>query len=143
MASLTQDEAIRRGGQKLGIDPRFMSQVWPVARLDRPESDYYLTEFHTGKDEKVIAVLDAATGSPIHSARLPAGAHSTITMGADDAKAHSDAGEDAIARLVWKPCNVSHSPLYPIWQVRQGTRVVYVDQGGRIWHELATKARSG
>lgn len=136
MAALPEDEAIRRGARELGVDAQSVRRVWPVAWIDRPEDSAYLAEFEDAQG-LVIALLDAATGVPKQTARLPAGGTSTIAVDEGEARRRAGAGAEASARLVWKPCQASRSPLYPIWEIRDGERVAYVDQRGRVWSELA------
>jgi hypothetical protein len=115
-----------------GADP---GRAWPVYDPDGEQPLYFLVEL--GPPAAVIAVgaVDARTGEVMSHARLP-GSRSHLAVDAEDAKRIAGMPAGAHARLVWRPSRQSASPLYPLWQVRHGTKAGYVDLGGRVTPQL-------
>jgi hypothetical protein len=97
---------------------------------------FLLVVFGTAKRTSAIAAVDPDSGEVLEAARLPRReSHTLIT--ADDALkcARLDAAADA--RLVWEPSSASRSRLYPLWQLRNAERTVWVDSiRGVVWHSL-------
>jgi hypothetical protein len=137
---LGQNQAIQRTCAHFGIDPECLRQAWRVDLLERPGQVYYLAEFLVDGGLLVVAI-DGETGLPRQTARL----RSEGTIGVDAAKAREQAHarSDAPVRLVWKPCEASFSPLYPIWEIELESRKLFVNQQGRCWQRLTPKANSG
>ena len=63
-------------------------------------------------------------------------------MTGEDARARAGRAGAAV-RLVWRPSRASRSPLYPIWEVKAGSDLVYVDMTGRVWQDLEAGGRGG
>ena len=78
----------------------------------------------------------AATDGDVRTSALLEGRGPHLTMPERGARALSNLEEPVTAELVWKPCHASLSSLYPIWELRGGSRTRYVDQAGHVYDEL-------
>jgi hypothetical protein len=125
-------DRLRRAVGAGGADP---GRAWPVYDPDGEQPLYFLVEL--GPPAAVIAVgaVDVRTGEVMSHARLP-GSRAHVAIDAAAATRMAGMPAAARARLVWRPSRQSASPLYPLWQVRHGTRTVYVDLGGRVTPRL-------
>lgn len=135
MDELSADEAIDRARKSLDIPAQVTARAFRVRRLDRPQAGYYLVLF--GEDDATIGVatLDAGSGEAMSSAQLPGrGPHISINQA--QAVDLAGMGKDAHAEMVWKPCRATRSLLYPLWEIHDGTKTVFVDQQGTVWQEL-------
>jgi len=129
---ISEEEAIARASAALRVDERLPARALLVHRLDRP-GDYYLVVVGGPDAAAGVATVDASTGEVGTSAQLSArGPHLAIT--AAGARTLAGVRGEAPARLVWRPCAASRSPLYPFWEVDDPEGPVYVDQLGRVWH---------
>lgn len=128
------DEAVAAARVRLDIAPDVAVRVWPVWPPEGPGPAYRLIEFGDPGAVVGIAAVDALGGQVMSSAHLPGtGPHLSLTK----AEAVERAGlSDAAARLVWSPSRQSRSPLYPIWEVRAGRELVFVDLQGNVWPAL-------
>jgi len=125
-----QAEAIARARQAIGIAPQTPGRAHRVRRLDKSGKTYYLVVF--GEPGKTIAVaaVNGASGDIESWAKSP-GAREHLEVDEAYARRLCRAPASASAELVWKPGRVSRSPLYPIWEVRSGRDVCYVDLQGK------------
>lgn len=133
---LTSEEAISRGRSALRIAESVLAQAWRIARLDRAGEVYYLVVFGEKNASMAVAAVHAERGDVETSARLP-GLRPHLSIEATSAKHLAGAGDSSIASLVWRPCSASRSPLYPLWEIRDESGCVYVDQQSRVWHALS------
>jgi hypothetical protein len=117
------------------------ARAFRVHRIDSGR-DYYLVVIGGTASAQAEVSLDAETGKVLSSARLT-GSGSTIRIDAATAVARAGAEPDAPAMLVWRPCRASMSPFYPIWQVGEGNRAVFVDQAGGVWQDLSPAGPGG
>jgi hypothetical protein len=139
---LEQNKAIERASDQLGIDPTCLTRAWLVELLDQSGKCYYLAEFLIDRG-LLIAAIDGETGLLRQQARLASVDRRPIVIDAQQARELAHAKPEAPARLVWKPCEASFSPFYPIWEVEAGPRKLYIDQEGRRWNTLNPKLHPG
>jgi hypothetical protein len=141
MARLTGNEAVEQARTTLGLDASVTAVAWPVERLDEPGSSYYLVLFGRPDATRAVAAVDATNGDVISSARLPG---RVPHLPVSEKEAAERAGlTEAVARLVWQPSRQSRSLLYPLWEVRQESRIAYVDQQGGTWPRLEPGGAGG
>jgi len=133
-------DAIVRAQRVLGFgDDDITSQAWLVDRLDKPNHSYFLVEL--GKENAGgVATVDGVSGEVTHSARLQHEAH---LKSPQDLLGKRSLRPTAEIKLVWRPCDASRSPLYPLWQIRTNENVFYIDQNGRRWDRLELTGRGG
>ena len=139
---LSENEATTRARAALNLLDTVPGHAWHVRRLDREDDAYYLVVF--GELDAAIAVVavGAERGEVRTSARLP-GRLPHLTIDAAQARARTNMGSDAQAELVWMPSRASRSPLYPLWEIQSGGRVVYVDHQGVTWVDLSEVGQGG
>jgi Disulfide bond isomerase protein N-terminus len=113
-----------------------------VRRLDRPGGGYYLVVLGRRGASVAVVALEADAGRVLSWAALPGtGEHLPVAQDDAIARAHLDGPADA--ELVWKISAASRSPLYPLWEVRAGGRILYVDQSGKTWDRLEAPGHGG
>jgi len=112
-----------------GFAESIPAQAWSV---EGPRSDYLLVTF--GEPEHNLAVIDPGDGTDRSSATMP-GTQRHPTVDRDAAVRASRMGHPVVARLVWRPCRATRSPLYPLWEISNGTRRVFVNQARRVYSE--------
>ncbi|PYL07806.1 MAG: hypothetical protein DME33_09295 [Verrucomicrobia bacterium] len=132
-------EAIMRAQRVLGFDETIMSRAWAVRRLDRPTGSYFLVELGEKNMTGAVATVDRVSGEVTHSARLRGEAH----LKTPQELLGGDLRTDVEIKLVWRPCDASRSPLYPLWQIRTDEDLFYLDQNGQRWYRLESTGRGG
>ena len=141
MAENNSIDLTARARIELGLNDSVPVRGWAVRRLDQPGKAYYLAVFGEEDQAVAAAVVDLRDGIVEITAELTG----STQLGVDESCALELAGLGAgsTAELVWRPCRASYSPLYPIWEVRKGSDVTYVDQHGRIWSMLVPSGPGG
>jgi hypothetical protein len=142
MPEISEHEAIARARSRLELGPLTPARAWRTRRIDRPGEAYYLVVFGEPQASIGVAAVDTASGEAMIWATLPGtGPHLTI----DSETAVQQAGFAAKTRaeLVWKICQGSHSPLYPLWEISSEKATVYVDQQGVVWQSLESAGHGG
>ena len=136
MARLSAADAEARARAALGVAPAERAEALLVERLDRPDEAYYLVLFGPEPATSAVATVDASTGRVTSVARLSGG---RPHLGVARERALQIAGifDAPAVELVWRPCQASRSPLYPIWRVVGATATVFVDQQGKRWDQLS------
>lgn len=119
-----------------GLPATAPATVLPVRRTDRPDRDYWLVVLGPSDRPVGVAAVDRHRREVLSSARLT-GARAHLAVDAAEAVRRAGRGAGAAAELVWAPSAASRSPLYPVWEVRDGPPV-YVDLAGRVWPGLGT-----
>jgi hypothetical protein len=142
MAELTSDEAIARARTAMGLDAAVPARAWRIRRLDRTVDVYYLVVFGAPDAAVAVTTVGAARGEVRTSAHLP-GVRPHLLIDAAQAVTLAGLGARAHAELVWRPSHVSRSPFYPLWEVRNATTRVYVDQQGVVWQALDMAGHAG
>ena len=142
MAEFTETEAIFNAKSKLGISESILGRAWLVQRLDRVVDAYYLIVFGEGEAAIAVAAIDAQIGV-VQASALLSGGGSPLNIDAEQAIAIARLGGPVQARLVWKPCRASLSPLYPFWELRTTEETVYIDQQGTVWRDLEPAGPGG
>jgi hypothetical protein len=142
MTEIAPKEAILRARKALGLPASVSGQALHVERLDAPASAYYLILLASGGRKRHVALINARTGAIDQDAELTGNA-SHIMVNKEQAIAAARLGGHPSARLVWRPCRASHSPLYPIWEISSESERRYVDQQGRLWDVLRPIGRGG
>lgn len=134
MTILSETAATQIARTYAHTDAALPASAYHVRRVDGGH-DYYLVVCGEGENAQAEVTIDAETGKVLSVARL-SGSGSTIRIDAATAIAHTGLGFNATADLVWCPCHASMSPLYPLWEVQDGGRTMFVDQAGAVWQEL-------
>lgn len=134
--------AIEHARSALGLGPGEPAQAWPVTRTQPGARNYVLVVFGARERASAIAAVDAESNEVLESARLP-GREAHTLVGAGDAIARAGSADDAKARLVWDPSSATRSRFYPLWEIEDAARTVWVDSvTGRVWLTLVD-ARGG
>ena len=129
MTEIAPEEAIVRAREALRLPASGSAQAFRVERLDPPGSPYFLILLGNGGRDRHIALIDARTGALDQSGDLDGSGHAMLSM--EQAIAISKLGGAAAARLVWRPCRASYSPLYPIWEIDSASeRVMSTNRAG-------------
>jgi hypothetical protein len=142
MAEIASEEAILRAREALGLPASVSGRALRVERLDVPGVAYYLVVFTFGGRDRHVALVDAMTGALDQDAEVT-GSDGHIMVNEEQAITAARLGGRPTARLVWRPCGASYSPLYPIWEISSAGQRRYVDQQGRLWDVLPPSGRGG
>jgi len=142
MVEISPEKAILRAREALGLPESVSGRALHVDRLDAPGSAYYLIVLALAGRERYIALIDAQTGALEQDAEVT-GSDGHITVNMEQAIAAARLSGRPSARLVWRPCRASYSPLYPIWEISSAGERRYVDQQGRLWEVLPPSGRGG
>jgi hypothetical protein len=110
------------------------AQAYRVRRVDSGR-DYYLVVVGEKARSQAEVLVDSETGKVL-GASPPQVAGSTIAIDAATAATRAGFSATAQASLVWRPSRASMSPFYPVWEVKEGSLTVFVDQSGALWREL-------
>jgi hypothetical protein len=135
-----ESDAIMRAQHVLGFGDAITSRAWPVHRLDRPNDFYFLVELAEKNTAGAVATVNGVSGEVTHSAALRREAHLKTPQ---ELLGKENLGAGAEIKLVWRPCDASRSPLYPLWQIRTNENLFYLDQNGHRWDRLETAGRGG
>lgn len=142
MSRISKNEGIERARLRLGIEHGAPAYTWWVRRIDRPSEPYYLIVFGDPQAALGVAAVDIVSGEMMNWATLPGtGSHSLIDYKAVFKRAGLPTSTHA--ELVWKSCQGSRSPLYPLWEICVNKKIIYVDQQGVIWHSLESSVAGG
>ena len=126
----------------LGLDAGQAARSWSVARMQGGARGYLLVLFGPPQCASAIAAVDPDSGEVLEAARLPGTApHALIT--ADEAIRRAGFGADTRARLVWDPTSASPSRFYPLWELQNAARRVWVDSVRGEVHTTLTATRGG
>ena len=138
-----RESAIAGARAALGLDARAPVRSWKVERLHAGGRGFVLAIFGEPERATAIAAVDPASGEVLESARLPGTQpHSLLT--ADQAILRAGLPTEAQAQLVWDPSPATRSRFYPLWQLQDGERRVWVDSvRGTVWKTLDAPARGG
>jgi len=140
MAGIVPAEAVQKAREALKLEPSVWGRAWRVRRMDRPGEAYYLVELGAPLATLGVATVDVGSGEVGVYASLPGvGSHVNV----DGALAAELAGGGESAELVWMPCSLSRSPLYPFWEVKTGIGTTYVDFERRVVEGIAPAAPGG
>ncbi len=142
MAGVSERQAIDLARTRLELGPEARARVFEVDRVASFEGSYYLLVFDEAGEAGGLAAVDAASGEVTNWATLPGGG-APIPLDAESARDRSGLGQGSRTRLVWTSFRGSRSPLYPVWEVSEPERTVYVDQQGGVWTSLAPSTRGG
>jgi hypothetical protein len=131
------DRAVASARQALALGPGQRARVWEIGRLRAGARSYLLIVFGAPEHSVGIATVDLQSGNILQRARLPGvGAHDV--MPAEEAMKRANFPAGSRARLVWDPTPASRSPFYPLWQISDADRRVWVDGvRGTVWKTLA------
>jgi len=135
MSKITEDEAIVTARSLLGFSPLIPARALLTSRADRIGEEYYLVVFGELQASIGVVAVDITSGEAMIWASLPGrGPH--VPIDSETAVKRAGFQPGARARLVWRPCKASRSPLYPLWEISDNMRTVYVDQQGIVWQSL-------
>ncbi len=132
---ITKAHAIHIARSVVNLDPGLTADVFPVRRLDSKD-DYFLIIFRDKEYSYGLVIIGIRSGEVKNSARIKSRLP-YLTVDKSRALHLASLKSPAQAELVWKPCQASRSPLYPIWRVWSSNKEAFIDQGGRIWKELS------
>lgn len=118
-----------------------------VGRLDREGDAYYLVPFHRGDRLCAVVEVDARRCEVIKAGAVT-GAAADFLLPPDRAlaaarKVRPGIPDDALARLVWRPCRESFDSFCPLWAISHAAGVVFVDQSSGVHDRLHTDGRGG
>ncbi|MGD1057534.1 MAG: hypothetical protein ABR992_08985 [Solirubrobacteraceae bacterium] len=129
------DRALEIAREATGVSSTDGAEIFPVHRLDRGDSDYYLVLL-----DGACAAVDVARDTVLSWASTTT---PQLVVRELTARRLAQLGQSAGVQLVWQSCTASRSPLYPLWRVRRNDDVVYVDQQQGVWNDLEPGARGG
>lgn len=135
-------EAIARALERLELSDTTPARASLVSRLDPPGGAYYLVVVGDQGAALGVATVDASSGEVTQWATLP-GADPHLLLDRETAIERTGASSALRAELVWRSSPASRSPLYPLWEIDTGDKVVYVDHAGHVWSSLEAGARGG
>ena len=142
MSKITEDEAIATARSRLGLSPLMPARALRTSRADRIGEEYYLVVIGDLQAAIGVAAVDITSGEAMIWASLPGtGPHVPIDL--ETAVKRAGFRPGTRARLVWRPCKASRSPLYPLWEISDNMRTVYVDQQGAVWQSLESCDHGG
>jgi hypothetical protein len=137
------DRAVANAREALALGASQQAHVWEVGRLRASARSYLLISFGPPEHSVGIAAVDLQSGNVLQRARLP-GVGSHDVMPAEEAMKRADFPAGSRAQLVWDPTPASRSPLYPLWQISDADRRVWVDGvRGTVWKTLAPQDHRG
>ena len=137
------DRAVANAREALALGAGPQPPDLPHARLLASARSYLLIIFGPPEHSVGIATVDLQSGSVLQHARLP-GVGSHNVMPAEEAMRLANFPAGSPAQLVWDPTPASRSPFYPLWQISNADRTVWVDGvRGTVWKTLASKDRRG
>jgi hypothetical protein len=133
MTPIGGSEAIELARKFFRATSSVTGEAAPVRRLDGGPA-YYLVTLRDRGRAVAVATVDALRGEIRESARITNG-RSPLEIGKEEAVKLSGLRSPRSVELVWQPSRATRSPLYPVWRV-MGEAVAYVDQQGKVWHDL-------
>jgi len=137
------DRAVTNAREALALGAGQQARVWEIRRLRASARSYLLIIFGPPGHSVGIATVDLQSGDVLQRARL-SGADSHDVMSAEEAMKRADFPAGSQAQLVWDPTPASRSPFYPLWQISDADRRVWVDGvRGTVWKTLAPHDRRG
>ena len=142
MTKLTPDAALERARAELDLKPPVEGKAWPVHPASGEGVSYFLVLLGDPGAPIAAVAVDSTSGDVISSARL-SGSLPHLSIAADEAVRRTGMPEGSATRLVWEPSRQTRSPLYPVWEVRNGSERAYVDQRGLTWRRLGPSRPGG
>ena len=139
---VAETEAIARARERLELSDRTPALAFLVSRRDPPLGAYYLVVLGDPSAALGIAAVDTASGEVTQWATLSDAATHPL-LDREAAIQRTGASSARRAELVWRSSPASRSPLYPLWEIDTGDKVVYIDHAGRVWPSLESDARGG
>jgi len=137
------DRAVANAREALALGAAQQARVWEIGRMRASARSFLLVIFGPPEHSVGIATVDLHSGSVLQHARLP-GVGSHNVMPAEEAMRLANFPAGSPAQLVWDPTPASRSPFYPLWQISNADRTVWVDGvRGTVWKTLASKDRRG
>ena len=131
------DRAVANAREALALGAGQQARVWEIGRLRASAQPFLLIIFGPPEHVMGIATVDSQSGNVLQHARLP-GVGSHDVMSAEEATKRANFPAKSRAQLVWDPTPASRSPFYPLWQISDADRRVWVDGvRGTVWKTLA------
>lgn len=116
------------------------ASVYFVNNLQNQGKDYFLVIFGGQNASVAIAAVDSNTGEMKNFAMLT-GKTAHLRISKDIAYKLANADTNSEIEMVWLPCSLSRSPLYPIWKINSVNGVRYVNQEGVVANSLESGMR--
>ena len=139
----TINAAVAAAREALGLDVQVPARTWSVARIQPGAQGYLLVVFGAPEHASGMAAVDPTSGRVLESASLP-GREPHRLLSADEAIARAGFGPGTQARLVWDPSGASRSPFYPLWQLQNAERTIWVDSvRGTVWPTVDVRRGGG
>jgi hypothetical protein len=135
VVKISEEQAREIARNKLGLPAETPGRAWLISRLDLPDAHYWLVALGPPQTEYSLAAVDALDGSLMNWAILEKPQVFTLLTPQEAVRRTMQRGAYPV-RLVWQPCQASHSPLYPIWEVQTDERTLYINQQGGVFQEL-------
>ncbi len=130
------DVAVAGARSALGLDATVPVWTWSIGRMQPGASAFVLVVFGQPERAVAIAAVDAVSGAVLESAHLP-GRVPHALLSADEAVKRAGFGPGTEAQLVWDSSPASRSRFYPLWQLRNAGRTIWVDSiRGQVWPTL-------
>ena len=131
------DRAVANAREALALGAAQQARVWEIGRMRASARSFLLVIFGPPEHSVGIAAVDLPSGDVLQRARLP-GVGSHNVMSAEEAMKRANFPPGSRAQLVWDPTPASRSPFYPLWQISDADRRVWVDGvRGTVWKTLA------
>lgn len=135
MSEITDARAIELSRKYFDLEEFVPASIWRVTNLNNQANNYFLVVFGESNASVAVATVGISNGEIGNSARLLANApHLNVTK--ERALIISTSDENVSIELVWKPGNLSFSPLYPIWKVNLPSGSLYINQAGIVSDNL-------
>lgn len=149
-------DATRRGIVDYGLDrqpnvARAIHTGYPgtpllVERLDEPKNAYYLVPWMVAKGVVFVTQVDASSGTMLGVRTFPKPTSSPFLTPEDALSYAARKFPHYVfgnARLAWRPCRESTSPIRPFYQIPFAQGVLYVDMDGSVLLELTPLGLGG
>ena len=142
VVSIDSRAAVAAAKSFVKADPDSAVRAWRVTRLDRACAFYYLVLIEGSGGSAQVVMIDGESGAAESSARVASG-EGPVSIPPEQASRLAKLHPADEVDLAWMACDATRSPLYPLWRVRRGKEIRYVDQRGAVRKELGGDRRGG
>lgn len=129
------EAAIATAENHVGAEVEAEVSCWLVQRLDRVNSSYYMVVVQQSQIAVAAVLVDGQTGGVNSCVHFTLGA-SPIVLPKDQVPILAGLDPADEVDLVWAICQATRSPFSPLWRVRRGRQVRYLDQHGTVWTDI-------
>jgi hypothetical protein len=132
---ITKANAIEISRNYFNLNESVLASVWKVINLRNLDENYFLVIFGTESASVAVATVGCKIGNIKASAQLSGTSHH-LNISKRRALELTGYNKNAQIEMVWEPCSLSYSQLYPIWKVSNSQGIYYVNQEGIISDKL-------